>query len=113
MTTKANTKYVGYTEHDPAATRDEIKWLWKTLEASPPEQIARFLQFVTGSSRIPLKGFTGDSKLQIRHVSNPDLLPQAHTCFNRLDLPAYDTKEILKEKLMLALKWTPEGFGDE
>ena len=34
-----------------------MRWLWKTLEAASKEDIGRFLQFVTGSSKIPLEGF--------------------------------------------------------
>ena len=29
------------------------------------------------------------------------LLPAAHTCFNQLDLPDYDSEDILREKLLL------------
>ena len=39
-------------------------------------------------------------------------LPQGHTCYNQLDLPAYKTKEILVEKMMWAIReaqWF--GFG--
>jgi len=31
--------------------------------------------------------------------------------FNQLDLPEYRTKEILKEKLMIAITEGKEGFG--
>ena len=49
---KNNTEYDGY-YHDS----DQVNWLWQTLESLGKEDIARFLQFVTGSSRIPLEGF--------------------------------------------------------
>jgi hypothetical protein len=39
-------------------------------------------------------------------------LPSAHTCFNRLDLPPYPIKSMLKERLFLALR-NSQGFtGD-
>jgi hypothetical protein len=38
-------------------------------------------------------------------------LPRAHTCFNQLDLPNYPTKEILIEKLTIAITEGKEGFG--
>lgn len=38
-------------------------------------------------------------------------LPTAHTCFNQLDLPVYESREQLKDKLMLAIKEGSEGFG--
>lgn len=37
-------------------------------------------------------------------------LPVSHTCFNILDLPAYSSKEILKEKLQEAIQHH-QGFN--
>ena len=37
-------------------------------------------------------------------------LPTALTCFGRLLLPQYDSKEKLKEKLILAIE-NAKGFG--
>ena len=39
-----------------------------------------------------------------------DKLPVAHTCFNVLDLPPYDRKLIMKQKLLQAINFT-SGFG--
>ena len=57
------------------------------------EMRARLLQFVTGSSRVPLQGFkalqgsTGAAgpRLFTLHLVDVDVknLPKAHTCFNR------------------------------
>jgi E3 ubiquitin-protein ligase HUWE1 len=76
------------------------------------------LQFVTGSSKVPVEGFTklqgmnGVEKFQITRiiVNDPMRLPQGHTCFNQIDLPEYSSKEILYERLMWAIKETA-GFG--
>ena len=39
-------------------------------------------------------------------------LPSAHTCFNRLDLPAFPSKSMLQERLRIAM-WGAQGFtGD-
>ena len=37
-------------------------------------------------------------------------LPQAHTCFNTIDLPDYATEEMLNRKLRQALDEGGEGF---
>lgn len=37
---------------------------------------------------------------------------RAHTCFNRLDLPPYESAELLYEKLLLAVEET-STFGIE
>lgn len=39
--------------------------------------------------------------------------PRSHTCFNRLDLPIYDTKEQLEKMLMVAITLAPTGFQME
>ena len=31
-------------------------------------------------------------------------LPQSHTCFNQIDLPAYTNKEKLRENLLIAIR---------
>ncbi|KAA6391348.1 MAG: putative E3 ubiquitin-protein ligase NEDD4 [Streblomastix strix] len=38
-------------------------------------------------------------------------LPEAHTCFNTLVLPLYNTKEKLKQKLLQAISFADVGFG--
>ena len=42
---------------------------------------------------------------------NYDRLPIVHTCFNQLDLLEYPNKEILKERLIKAIKEGKAGFG--
>lgn len=34
-----------------------VRWFWKAVEFFDEERRARLLQFVTGSSRVPLQGF--------------------------------------------------------
>lgn len=99
-----------------------VKWFWQTIEAYSEEQRARLLQFVTGSSRVPLQGFkalqgsTGSAgpRLFTIHLidSCTDNLPKAHTCFNRIDLPNYERYEKLFEKLTQAIEETC-GFAIE
>jgi hypothetical protein len=37
-------------------------------------------------------------------------LPSSHTCFNQLVIPGYSSKEILREKLLIAID-NSTGFG--
>lgn len=80
--------------------------------------LAKFLMFVTGTSKVPLEGFKGLvgmrglQKFSIHKAYGTDsTLPSAHTCFNQLDLPEYSSEEILKEKLTYAINEASEGFG--
>lgn len=59
-----------------------------------------------------LQGIGGPQRFQIHKAYGPQQrLPAAHTCFNQLDLIEYESKEVLKERLMLALHEGAEGFG--
>ena len=110
---KQNTQYENYNENTPI-----IKYFWEIIESYDDNERAEFLQFVTGSCKIPLEGFKalpgigGVNKFLISKVfdKNFDRLPTAHTCTNQLDLPEYPTKEILKRRLHFAIK-EGKGFG--
>ncbi len=43
--------------------------------------------------------------------ANENRLPSAHTCFNQLDLPEYESKEVLQERLLMAIHEGATGFG--
>lgn len=110
---KANAEYTGYT-----AASNVIQWFWEVASSFSKEDMARFLQFVTGTSKVPLEGFkalqgiSGPQRFQIHKAYGaPERLPSAHTCFNQLDLPEYSTKEQLRERLLLAIHEASEGFG--
>ncbi|XP_050235135.1 E3 ubiquitin-protein ligase UPL2-like isoform X2 [Mercurialis annua] len=110
---RANTEYSGYSGASPI-----IQWFWEVVQGFSKEDKARLLQFVTGTSKVPLEGFSalqgisGSQKFQIHKAyGSPDHLPSAHTCFNQLDLPEYPSKEHLEERLLLAIHEANEGFG--
>lgn len=110
---RANTEYSGYSPGSPV-----IQWFWEVVQAFSKEDKARLLQFVTGTSKVPLEGFSalqgisGSQKFQIHKAyGSADHLPSAHTCFNQLDLPEYPSKEHLEERLLLAIHEANEGFG--
>ena len=47
----------------------------------------------------------------IHKAYGEDRLPAAHTCFNQLDLPQYDSYERLRAQLLTAMNEGAEGFG--
>lgn len=108
---KKNTLYKGdFNQNSPA-----IQWFWKAVLLMDSESRIRLLQFVTGTSRVPMNGFTelqgsnGPQKFTIECWGTKDKLPRAHTCFNRLDLPPYESFEQLSKKLKMAIE-SSEGF---
>ncbi|MBA0691794.1 hypothetical protein Goari_009403, partial [Gossypium aridum] len=78
---RANTEYSGYSAASPV-----IQWFWEVVQGFSKEDKARLLQFVTGTSKVPLEGFSalqgisGSQKFQIHKAyGSPDHLPSAHT----------------------------------
>ncbi|XP_025833004.1 E3 ubiquitin-protein ligase HUWE1-like [Agrilus planipennis] len=110
---KANTEY-----HKYQSNSLQIQWFWRALRSFDQAERAKFLQFVTGTSKVPLQGFAhlegmnGVQKFQIhRDDRSTDRLPSAHTCFNQLDLPVYETYDKLRSYLLKAIHECSEGFG--
>jgi hypothetical protein len=99
-------------------TSKQVFWFWKFVRELDNEKRTRLLQFVTGTCRLPVGGFTelmgsnGPQRFCVEKVGKETWLPRSHTCFNRLDLPPYRSFEQLSEKLTLAIEET-EGFGQE
>uniref|UniRef100_A0A1W7RA52 E3 ubiquitin-protein ligase n=1 Tax=Hadrurus spadix TaxID=141984 RepID=A0A1W7RA52_9SCOR len=93
-----------------------IQWFWRVVLSFNNEMRARLLQFVTGTSRVPMNGFkelygsNGPQLFTIEKWGTPSNLPRSHTCFNRIDLPPYDSYQELREKLVKAIEGS-ESFG--
>ena len=127
---KSNTEYHNYTASSP-----QIQWFWRAVRSYDKEERAKLLQFVTGTSKVPLNGFkelegmNGFSRFNIhRDYGNKDRLPSSHTCFNRkskpfralatltnihleLDLPEYESYEALRSQVLTAITAGSEYFG--
>uniref|UniRef100_A0A8B9SWG9 HECT-type E3 ubiquitin transferase n=2 Tax=Anas TaxID=8835 RepID=A0A8B9SWG9_ANAPL len=89
-----------------------VKWFWKAVEFFDEERRARLLQFVTGSSRVPLQGFKA-----LQGAAGPRLFTIHQidaNCFsfNRIDIPPYESYDKLYEKLLTAIEETC-GFAVE
>ncbi|XP_029896758.1 E3 ubiquitin-protein ligase HACE1 isoform X8 [Aquila chrysaetos chrysaetos] len=108
-----NTEYTsGYERGDQV-----IQWFWDVVEELTQEERVLLLQFVTGSSRVPHGGFAhimGGSGLQNFTIAavpyTANLLPTSSTCINMLKLPEYPSKEILKDRLLVALHCGSYGY---
>ena len=71
------------------------------LEMSSHGGLRLFLQFVTGRPTLPLGGL--QKKISLVRVPGSDRLPEAHTCFDTLDLPEYENYHILRSKFLTAM----------
>jgi len=94
----------GYT-HDSRA----VRFLFDILSKYDSEDQRKFLQFITGSPRLPVGGFRSLNpqltivRKTVDGSSSPDnYLPSVMTCVNYLKLPDYSSVEVMDEKLRTA-----------
>lgn len=114
---KENTAYKGkyYSNHQV------IIWFWQIVGKMSQEDLGLLLAFATGSSSVPVEGFKslqtvrGDLILfTIEYMPYfPNALIRAHTCFNRIDIPEYESKELLKDSIKFAISNSSMEFNLE
>lgn len=96
-----------------------ILWLWEVLESFSAQLQLRFWRFCTSSTNLPAGGAAAlavpFSIVTAPRTFGPGLalrLPVSHTCFWRLDLPMYESKEELERCLITALENSADSsFG--
>jgi E3 ubiquitin-protein ligase HUWE1 len=101
---RVNSQFIRpYSNAHPVVAR-----LFEVLREFDEEQRAKFLMFLTGSSQVPFGGFRAlvemGKPITIAPGGEGRRLPQAHTCMNQLDLPGYESKRAMREKLLLAIQ---------
>ena len=113
---------------------DSVRNLLETMSELSPTQRRDFLQFVTGSPKLPIGGefahvlfqhiwtantahsgfksltpmFTVVCKPSEPPYTSDDFLVSVMTCANYVKLPDYSTKDILRKRLLTAIE---EGQG--
>ncbi|CAG8153318.1 unnamed protein product [Penicillium nalgiovense] len=92
-----------------------VRNLLQTMSEMDHQQRRDFLQFVTGSPKLPIGGFKSLTPIftvvcrPSEHPYTPDdYLPSVMTCVNYLKLPDYSDLDVLKKRLSVAIK---EGQG--
>eukprot|EP00466_Bigelowiella_natans_P021336 jgi/Bigna1/53538/estExt_Genewise1Plus.C_210001 len=111
---RRHTKYSGV-----SSTAPHIKIFWRLLEKSSQETLRNLIRFCWGQTRLPAT----DKEFEITHTRfmikassyrNPDrVLPRADTCFFNLELPAYSSEEIMREKLLYAINTATTMNADQ
>lgn len=103
------------TDHGYSFSSDAVKYLWEIMSELDRKEQREVVAFFTGCPNLPIGGwanlkprFTVVKKPGTSEVPSDDLLPSVMTCQNYLKLPNYSSKEIMRKKLMLAVK---EGAG--
>ncbi|ORX75729.1 hypothetical protein BCR32DRAFT_224865 [Anaeromyces robustus] len=102
-------------DHGYSMKSQSVINLIEVMSEMNKDERKEFLEFITGTSRLPLGGFknlnppfTVVCKTTDSDENPDDFLPSVMTCANYLKLPDYKTKDILKERLTTAIQ---EGRG--
>ncbi|MCJ1474222.1 Ubiquitin fusion degradation protein 4 [Lambiella insularis] len=92
-----------------------VRNLLQTMSELSPAQRRDFLQFVTGSPKLPIGGFksltpmfTVVCKPSEPPYTSDDYLPSVMTCVNYLKLPDYTDLDVMRKRLYTAIR---EGQG--
>lgn len=97
------------TDHGYTQDSQAIQYFYDILSNYNREEQRLFLQFVTGSPRLPTGGFKALTppltivRKKMDGNQNPDdYLPSVMTCVNYLKLPEYSSREVMRQKLKVA-----------
>lgn len=101
-------RYVGWD-----ASHRAVRDFWSVVKRYDEGMRRKLLEFVTASDRVPVGGM---ANIQFVVQKNGEEegegghLPTAYTCYGTLLLPEYRDKEVLRERLAMALE-NAQGFG--
>ncbi|KAJ8121422.1 hypothetical protein ONZ43_g2120 [Nemania bipapillata] len=101
-------RYSGWDANHPT-----IRDFWSVVKKFDDRMRRKLLEFVTSSDRLPVGGA---AHIQFVIQKNGEeegegaRLPTAYTCYGHLLLPEYRDKEVLRERLSMAVE-NAEGFG--
>ena len=98
-----------------------IIWFWEIMNSLNQNQLSNFLQFSTGTARVPIGGFAelesnrGNISrftiVQIPFIDKNINYIKAHTCFNRIELPNFPNKNLLQDAVLFIANCEILGFG--
>lgn len=99
------TRYIGWD-----ASHRGVRDFWSIVKKYDLEEKKKLLEFVTASDRVPVGGMRNLQFTLQRNGVDDGHLPSSYTCYGILLLPEYSSKEVLRQKLAMALE-NSKGFG--
>lgn len=101
-------RYVGWD-----ASHRTVRDFWSIVKRYDDRMKRKLLEFVTASDRVPVGG-TRNLQFVVQKNGEEEgdggHLPTAYTCYGTLLLPEYKDKDVLRERLGMALE-NAQGFG--
>ncbi|KAJ3137194.1 Ubiquitin fusion degradation protein 4 [Physocladia obscura] len=103
-------------DHGYTRESQPIQCLAEMMESFTAVERREFLMFVTGSPKLPIGGFKAlnprltvvRKSADIVGTNMDEYLPSVMTCVNYLKVPAYSSKDVMRERFEVAMK---EGQG--
>lgn len=92
-------------------------WFWKIVQKMTSSERQKLLYFATGSSVLPaLDNRVGSNEelsitIDIINNANSLALPMSSTCGQRISMPLYPSKSILRAKILQAIECQTYGLG--
>lgn len=105
---KRYARYVGWD-----ASHRAVRDFWSVVKRYDEGMKRKLLEFVTASDRVPVGGVKNMMFIVQRNGEEDDprgRLPTSYTCYGTLLLPEYGDREVLRERLGMALE-NAQGFG--
>ena len=99
------TRYIGW-----EASHRSVRDFWSIVKRYDLEEKKRLLEFVTASDRVPVGGMENLQFTLQKNGVDDGHLPTSYTCYGILLLPEYSSKDVLRQKLAMALE-NSKGFG--
>jgi hypothetical protein len=99
------TRYIGW-----EASHRSVRDFWSIVKKYDLEEKKKLLEFVTASDRVPVGGMENLQFTLQRNGVDDGHLPTSYTCYGILLLPEYSSKDVLRQKLAMALE-NSKGFG--
>lgn len=93
-----------YTNNESNNSQQVIDWFWEVLNEMDEDDKQKYLKFVNGRAKLPTNPAAGRRHKISSYGRGNTHLPQSHTCFFQIDLPPYPSKEIMKEKILIAIR---------
>lgn len=104
-------------DHGFTMESDPVRHLLEILSDMNPIEKREFLQFTTGSPRLPIGGwkalrpvFTVVRKIPEEPLTADDYLPSVMTCANYFKMPSYTSKQIMLTRLLTSMKEGQNSF---
>lgn len=108
---RSTTEYSGCRHDD-----QHVQYFWQALREFTPEERSMLIRFTWGRSRLPLNAASFPQRFKLQNYNRhpaDNYLPISHTCFFSLELPAYSSLEVMKEKLRYAIYNCTAIDGDD